>query len=161
MKRLFMALPLALLTTAVAHAADPIEKQVQVTATVPTDAFYVEPVGGNWMNDPQELGWNSFRGELQAITKQLQVKSTVGPISAYLLSPAAITSGTNSIGLDIKVADTVLSTTSTEVVSQAQAAPGAVVGFEIAAQAAPSTGYVPGNYQGLVSMMFETAAPTP
>ncbi|MFJ3076153.1 MULTISPECIES: CS1 type fimbrial major subunit [Pseudomonas] len=159
MKRLFMALPLALFTAAAAHAADPIEKQVQVTAQVPTDSFYVEPVGGNWMNDPQELAWNSFRSELQPVSKQLQVKSTIGPISAYLLSPAAITSGVNSIGLDVKVADTTLSTTPTEVISQAQAAPGALVGFEIAAQAAPSTGYVPGSYQGLVSMMFETAAP--
>lgn len=159
MKRLLMALPLALFTATAAHAADPIEKQVQVTAQVPTDAFYVEPVGGNWMNDPQELAWNSFRSELQPIRKQLQVKSTVGPISAYLLSPATITSGTNSIGLDVKVANTTLDTTPAEVVSQAQAAPGAVIGFEIAAQAAPNSGYVPGSYQGLVSMMFETAAP--
>lgn len=156
MKRILMALPLALFTATAAHAADPIEKQIQVTALVPTDSFYVEPVGGNWINDPQELQWNSFRAELQPIRKQLQVKSTVGPISAYLLSPATITSGTNNIGLDVKVADTTLTTTSTEVVSQAQAAPGTVIGFEIAAQAAPSTGYVPGNYQGLVSMMFET-----
>ncbi|MGE7990889.1 CS1 type fimbrial major subunit [Pseudomonas sp. NPDC089554] len=151
MKRLFMALPLALFTATAAHAADPIEKQVQVTAQVPTDAFYVEPVGGNWMNDPQELQWNSFRSELQPIRKQLQVKSTVGPIAAYMLSPATITSG-----LDVKVANEVLTTTSAEVVSGALAGPGAVIGFEIAAQAAPSTGYVPGNYQGLVSMMFET-----
>ncbi|MFB4391074.1 MULTISPECIES: CS1 type fimbrial major subunit [unclassified Pseudomonas] len=156
MKRLFMALPLALFTATAAHAADPIEKQVQVTAQVPTDSFYIEPVGGNWMNDPQELQWNSFRGELQPIRKQLQVRSTVGPIAAYLLSPATITSGANSIGLDVKVANEILTTTSAEVVSGPQASPGTVIGFEIAAQAAPSTGYIPGNYQGLVSMMFET-----
>ena len=33
------------------------------------------------------------------------------------------------------------------------------LGDDVAAQAAPSTGYEPGNYQGLVSMIFETAAP--
>ncbi|MBH3459781.1 CS1 type fimbrial major subunit [Pseudomonas putida] len=159
MKRLFVALPLALFTAASAYAVDPIEKQVQVTAQVPTDAFFVEPVGGNWMNDPQELSWNSFRSELQPIRKQLQVKSTVGPITAYLVSPAAVSDGVNSIGLDVSVAGTTLSTTSTEVITAAQAARGAVVGFEIAAQAAPAGGYVPGSYQGLVSMMFETATP--
>ncbi|MNH00260.1 hypothetical protein D3C79_594480 [compost metagenome] len=111
------------------------------------------------MNDPQEMAWNSFRSELQPIRKQLQVKSTIGPISAYLLSPAVVASGSDSIGLDVKVADTVLTTTTAEVVSAAQAAPGAVIGFEVAAQAAGAGGYEPGNYQGLVSMMFETAAP--
>jgi len=158
-KRMLLALPLALLSVGSAYAVDPIEKQVQITAQVPTDAFYVEPVGGNWMNDPQEMAWNSFRSELQPIRKQLQVKSTIGPISAYLLSPAVVASGSDSIGLDVKVADTVLTTTTAEVVSAAQAAPGAVIGFEVAAQAAGAGGYEPGNYQGLVSMMFETAAP--
>lgn len=159
MKKIFLALPLALLASTSAFALDPIEKQVQVTAQIPTESFYVEPVGGNWMNDPQELAWNSFRGELQPVRKQLQVKSTTGPISAYLLSPAIITSGSNNIGLNIKVADTVLSTASAEVVTAAQAAPGTVVGFEIAAQGAGAGGYVPGNYQGVVGMMFETPAP--
>jgi hypothetical protein len=158
-KKIFLALPLALLASTSAFALDPIEKQVQVTAQIPTESFYVEPVGGNWMNDPQELAWNSFRGELQPVRKQLQVKSTTGPISAYLLSPAIITSGSNNIGLNIKVADTVLSTASAEVVTAAQAAPGTVVGFEIAAQDAGAGGYVPGNYQGVVGMIFETPAP--
>lgn len=161
MKRTLLALPLALLTTTSVFAVDPIEKQVQITAQVPTAAFYVEPVGGNWMNDPQEMAWNSFRGELEPIRKQLQVKSTVGPIAAYLISPAVIASGSNNIGLDVSVGATVLSTTSAEVVSEAQASAGAIVGFKVAAQAAPGTGYAPGNYQGLVSMMFETAAPAP
>lgn len=158
-KRILLALPLALLSAANALAADPIEKQVQVIATVPTAAFYVEPVGGGWMNDPQELPWNSFQSAFDTIDKQLQVKSTVGAISAYLLSPAVISSGPNSIDLDVKVAGTSLSTTSAEVVSASQAAPGATVGFQVAAKA-PATGtFLPGSYQGLVSMVFETAAP--
>ncbi|MFK8328885.1 CS1 type fimbrial major subunit [Pseudomonas sp. BJa5] len=159
MKKIFLALPLALLTSTSAFALDPIEKQVQVTAQIPTESFYVEPVGGNWMNDPQQLGWDAVREQLQPVRKQLQVKSTTGPISAYLLSPAVISSGGNNIGLNVKVADTVLSTSATEVVNAADAAPGTVVGFEIAAQPAGAGGYVPGNYQGLVSMIFETPAP--
>nr|WP_219857587.1 CS1 type fimbrial major subunit [Pseudomonas monteilii] len=154
-----LALPLTLLFAGAAFAVDPIEKQVQIVAQVPTDAFFVEPVGGNWMNDPQEMAWNSYQQKLDPIRKELQVKSTVGPITAYLVSPAVIASGTHNIGLDVTVGDTVLKTTPAEVVSAAQAASGATVGFNVAAQAAPSTGYEPGNYQGLVSMIFETAAP--
>ncbi|MBV4537408.1 MULTISPECIES: CS1 type fimbrial major subunit [Pseudomonas] len=159
MKRTLFALPLAMCCATSAFAIDPIEKQVQVTAQIPTAAFFVEPVGGNWMNDPQEMSWNSYQERLDPITKQLQVKSTIGPISAYLVSPAVIASGAHNIGLDVKVGDTVLKTTPAEVVSAAQAAPGAIIGFEVSAQPAPAAGYEPGSYQGLVSMMFETAAP--
>ena len=92
MKYSVLALPLALMIAAgSAVAADPIEKQVTVTATIPTENFYVEPVGGNWMNEPQDMAWNSFQQTLQPIRKQLQVRSTTGPISAYLLNPATIT----------------------------------------------------------------------
>ncbi|HDS1736977.1 CS1 type fimbrial major subunit [Pseudomonas hunanensis] len=159
MKRTLLALPLALLCAGSAIAADPIEKQVQITAQIPTAAFYVEPVGGNWMNDPQEMTWNSYQSTLEPIRKQLQVKSTIGPITGYLISPAVIANGSNNIGLDVQVGDTLLLTTPSEVVSAAQAAPGATIGFVVSAKPAPTTGYEPGNYQGLVSMMFETAAP--
>lgn len=159
MKRTLLALPFALLTTTAAWAADPIEKQVQVIATVPTGQFYVEPVGGGWMNDPQELPWNSFQSKFGTIDKQLQVKSTVGPIAAYLMSPAVISDGANAIDLDIKVAGKSLSTTSAEVVAATEAGAGAVVGFQVAAKDSATGNFAPGSYQGLVSMVFETAAP--
>jgi len=158
-KRTLLALPLTMSLVGAAHAVDPIEKQVTVTAQVPTDAFFVEPVGGNWMNDPQEMSWNSYQARLDPVRKELRVKSTIGPITGYLVSPAVIASGTHSIGLDVKVGDTVLQTTPAEILTAAQAAPGAIIGFEVAAQPATGAGYEPGNYQGLVSMIFETAAP--
>ncbi|EIK95993.1 hypothetical protein PMM47T1_13575 [Pseudomonas sp. M47T1] len=159
MKKLFLALPLALLFAGNAMAVDPIEKQVTVTAQIPTDNFFVEPVGGNWMNDPQEMAWNSFQETLQPISKQLQVKSTTGAISAYLLTPAVMTSGANNIALNVSVAGKSLTTTAAEVVSASQAAPGATVGFQVAAVGNGAT-FVPGNYQGVVNMMFETVTPT-
>lgn len=158
MKRSLLALPLTLLFAGAAFAADPIEKQVLITATVPTAAFYVEPVGGNWMNDPQDMAWNSFQGSLTPVRKQLQAKSTVGPITAHLLSPAVVSSGLDAIDLDVKIGATTLTTNAIEILTEAQAAPGAIVDFEVAPQV-PAGGYKPGSYQGLVSMMFETAAP--
>ncbi len=157
-KRILLALPLALLSATSALAADPIEKQVQVIATVPTGQFYVEPVG-DWINDPQELQWNSFQSSFGTIDKQLQVKSSVGPITAYMPSPPVISSGADSISLDVKVGGTSLSTTAAEVVSAAQALPGHTVSLQIAAKQPGSGAFTPGNYQGLVSMVFETAAP--
>ena len=159
MKSTILALPLAMLFAGVVMADQRIDHTVTVTATVPTDKFSVEPLGGNWMNDPQELGWNPNQAKLDPVRKELQVKSTVGAINAYLVSPAVIASGSHNIGLDVKVGGTVLQTTPAEVVSATQAAPGAIIGFEIAAHPAPAAGYEPGNYQGLVSMIFETGTP--
>lgn len=158
MKSFLLALPLAVLGAGSALAADPIEKQVLVTAVVPTAAFYVEPVGGNWMNDPQEMAWNPFQETLEPIRKQLQAKSTVGAITAHLLSPAQIASGAEAIDLVVKVGGTSLTTSAVEILSDTQAAPGVLVDFEVVPQE-PTGGYQPGNYQGLVSMMFETATP--
>ncbi|MGF6593051.1 CS1 type fimbrial major subunit [Pseudomonas sp. 2835] len=158
MKRTFLALPLALLAVGNVFAAEALEKQVIVTATIPTENFYVEPVG-NWMNDPQTMSWNTIRESLEPISKQLQVKSTTGAISARLLSPAVINSGANSIGLDVSVNGNGLTTTSAPVVPAAAAAAGTRVAFDIAAQSAGAGGYVPGNYQGIVSMLFETVTP--
>lgn len=155
MKYSVLALPLALMMAATAQAADPIEKQVTVTATIPTESFYVEPVGGNWMNEPQSMAWNSFQQTLQPIRKQLQVRSTTGPISAYLTNPAMITSGADTIALDVRVAGTSLIMNPREVIAEDQAASGAIVGFEIAALASVG-GYNPGNYLGVINMMFET-----
>lgn len=158
MKAFMLALPFVALVGGQAMAGDPIEKQVLVTATVPTASFYVEPVGGNWMNDPQEMAWNSFQGTLSPVRKQLQAKSTIGPITAYLLSPAVVSSGLDAIDLDVTIGTTVLTTKAAEILTAAQATPGAIVDFEVAAKV-PAGGYKPGNYQGLVGMMFETAAP--
>ncbi|MDD2046434.1 CS1 type fimbrial major subunit [Pseudomonas putida] len=159
MKRTLLALPLAMLFAGSAFAADPIEKQVLVTAVVPTAAFYVEPVGSDWMNDPQELPWNPIKSSFGEIRHQLQAKSTIGPITGYLLNAPVITSGLDAIDLNVKVGATDLETTPNEILTAAQAAPGAVMDFVITAKAPSNGAFTPGNYQGLVSMMFETEAP--
>ncbi|MDN5674889.1 CS1 type fimbrial major subunit [Pseudomonas rustica] len=159
MKRTLLALPLALFCATSAFAVDPIEKQVLVTAVVPTGAFYVEPIGSDWMNDPQELPWNPTRSSFGEIRHQLQAKSTIGPITGYLLNAPIITSGLDAIDLNVKVGETDLTTTPDEILNAAQAANGTVMDFVITAKAPGSGAYIPGNYQGLVSMIFETAAP--
>lgn len=159
MKRTLLALPMALMFAGSAFAADPIEKQVLVTAIVPTAAFYVEPVGSDWMKDPQDLPWNPNKSSFGEIRRQLQAKSSVGPITGYLLNEPVLTSGLDTIELNVKVGDTDLKTTSDEILTAAQASPGALMDFVITAKTPGSGAFKPGNYQGLVSMMFETAAP--
>lgn len=151
--------PALLLASGSLMAAEHIEHTVTVTAQIPTESFYVQPVG-DWMNTPQKLAYNPFTQKLDPLNKLLDMKSTIGPIKGYLLHPATITSGKENIGLTIKVADIALTTTSAELLTQADANTGKQVGLDIIPAAAPTGGYKPGNYLGIVSMMFESEAPS-
>ncbi|KNC06888.1 MULTISPECIES: CS1 type fimbrial major subunit [Pseudomonas] len=159
MKSRLLALPLALLMTGSAWADQRIDHTLTVTATIPTDKFFVEPLGGNWMNDPQNMSFKPVDGTLEPIRKQLSVKSSSGAIKAKLLNSPAMTSGANTIALNVKIGSQVLSTKSEIVTTAADAAAGSVVDFLVTAGAKPTTGYVPGNYQGLVNLVFETPDP--
>ena len=157
MKRLWFT-PALLLASSTLMAAEKVEHTVTVTAQIPTDKFYVQPVG-DWMNTPQKLTFNPFNQKLDPLAKQLEMKSTLGPIKGYLVYPATMASGKDSIGLTVKVAGVALTTTSADLLNQADANTGKQVGLEIIPAVAPSGGYKPGNYQGIVSMMFESEAP--
>lgn len=161
MKKSLMIAPLALLgASAAVLAEDAVQHQVTVVATVPTENFYVvPPAGDSWLNDPQELFWNPQNNGLSSVRKQLEAKSTVGPINAYLSAPAVMASGSNNIDLNVKLRGIDLSTTTTEVVPAALALTGTRMDVEISAKPLASGDYAPGRYQGVVGMIFETAAP--
>lgn len=150
--------PTLLLASGSLMAAEHIEHTVTVTAQIPTESFYVQPVG-EWINTPQKLTFNAFSRQLEPLAKQLEMKSTLGTIKGYLVYPASIISGKDSIALAVKVAGVELNTSSKELLNQADANTGKRVGLEIIPAAAPTGGYKPGIYQGIVSMMFESEAP--
>jgi len=139
-------------------AVERVEHTVTVTAQIPTDNFYVQPVG-DWINTPQQLVYNVYTKELSPVSRQFDIKSTLGPVQAFLSSPASIASGANTIPLSVSVAGKVLNTTPVEVLNTADALTGKVVSLDILAANAPVGGYVPGTYQGVVHMMFESEAP--
>uniref|UniRef100_UPI003BA30D7B CS1 type fimbrial major subunit n=1 Tax=Aeromonas jandaei TaxID=650 RepID=UPI003BA30D7B len=157
MKKLSI-IPALLLASNTLMAAERVEHTVTVTAQIPTENFYVQPVG-DWMSTPQKLTFNPFNQQLEPLAKQLEMKSTLGPIKGYLVYPAIMASGKESIGLTVKVGGVALTTTSAELLTQADANTGKQVGLEIIPAVAPTGGYKPGNYQGIVSMMFESEAP--
>lgn len=158
--KVWIAAPLAMLMSANLMAAEGIEHQVTVTAQIPTEAFYVQQIGGeNWMNTPQKLAYGSHNKKLSKLNKQLDVKSTIGAIKGYLTNPAVMTSGGDNIALTVKVGGVTLSTTSIEIVKADDAKTGKVIGLEVIPVDAPVAGYKPGNYQGVVNMIFESEAP--
>ena len=159
--KVWIAAPLAMLVSANLMAAERIEHQVTVTAQIPTEAFYVQPTGGdNWMSTPQKLAYNVYNKKLEKLSKQLDAKNTAGPIKGYLSTPAMLSSGKDNIALTVKVAGVALSTASAEILTSTEAKAGKLVGLEVIPSDAPAEGYKPGNYQGVVNMIFEPGAPT-
>ncbi|MDY1049180.1 MULTISPECIES: CS1 type fimbrial major subunit [Pseudomonas] len=159
MKSSLLALPLAILIATPALAVQRIDHTVTVTAIVPTDKFIVEPLGGNWMNEPQKMSFKPVDGSLEPIRKQLTMKSTTGEIKAKLLTAPSMSSGSNTIGLDVSIAGRRLSTSPETVSNVADSAAGTVVDFLVTAGTKPTAGYVPGTYQGIVNLVFETPDP--
>ncbi|WP_321167801.1 MULTISPECIES: CS1 type fimbrial major subunit [Aeromonas] len=139
-------------------AAERVTHTVTVTAQIPTGTFYVLPVG-DWMSSQLKLSVNPSSQKLEPIVKELNMKSTIGPIKGFLSYPPVIVSGANNIGLTIKVAGVELTTTSTELLNLADARVGRQGSIEFIPAAGPTGGYIPGNYQGIVSMIFESEAP--
>lgn len=160
MKHSVCALPLALMLVAsIASAAEPIEGQFTVTGTVPTESFtIIDP--GDWMSRPQTLEWNVLGTGFTRFYETMLMKSTVGTITGYLVEPAVLRSGDNTIPMVVAVNGKHLTGSPQTVVNSVQAAPGKVVGFEtyIDYNVMPNP-YPPGDYSGTYNMVFETAPP--
>lgn len=156
----YIVITFAMLAAGSAMATQSIDKSVEVFANIPTQTFYVQPEGG-WMSVPQELNYNTFTGALDPVNKRLIAKSTTGAIQGKLDYPAVITSGRDSIGLTVTIAGTELSSTAAEVVAAADIGREMFLPIQIAAAAAPTGGYAPGNYAGFVNMTFETPLTPP
>ena len=152
----YLAIPFVMLFAGSAFAVQQVNKSVDVTATIPTDTFYVQPEG-SWMGAPQDLTYNVVTGTLTPFAgERFVAKSTTGAIQGRLDSPAKITSGSSAIDLNIKVNGVPLSTTAADIVPLSEMGNQVFMPFEISAAAAPSGGYTPGNYAGTVDMTFET-----
>lgn len=154
MKKYLLA-PLALLAATQVAQADTTSRQITVTAIVPTSAFVVRDEG-NWMATPQSLP--SFDdGSLGSVQNRMYLKSTTGAVTAKFMSNPTITSGRTNIPLSFSIAGVDLTTTAQEVVPQNDAAAGQSVETVLGVAAAGP--YTPGNYRGIVNVVFETPAP--
>lgn len=149
----------ALMLTPAVAMAEEFPLQVTVEAVVPTaTGLQITDIGG-WAGNIQRMGWNGTG--LDSIRQQLLIKSGLGDVTAYLSSPATITSGGNALQLAVEIAGEALpvgAATAPVVATDTEAAAGKSADIVIAA-IKPAGAYVQGNYQGNVFMMFESVAP--
>ena len=157
---------LASLGAAQVSAADPIEVQVQLIASVPSTSFYVVPADTGWIGVPQRLEWtpdpvSASGGKLSTLRKAFDVKNSSGAIAARLTDStgAYLSDGTGMVPLDVHFNNKALNSTAPqEVISATEAAAGKRVDLTIAASETGS-GIPPGEYTGIVNMTFDAVPP--
>ncbi|WP_339449127.1 CS1 type fimbrial major subunit [Pseudomonas sp. EA_5y_Pfl2_R50] len=135
-----------------------IDHVIQMTATVPENHYYVEPVDKTWLGKPVEL---IFRNDLSdpdfvKMVKQFDTKHTdpKGSIHTSLLNEAFLYDGTNKIDVEIKFGNKVLNTVPQETVGGTESVGGKRVDMVIAPQK-PTGGYKAGAYTGTFTMVHE------
>jgi hypothetical protein len=153
-------LAFALSASAAAFAVDPITHTIQMTATVPTSDFYVEPVDPTWIGKTQNLPWNPLNETLGSWQQEFDVKHADGSIHAHLDQSAIMYGGSETFALDVTFNGTALTTTAKEVVTAAQAANNYRTRLSIVPKK-PTNGYVPGDYSGTVALIFDAVVTPP
>lgn len=152
-----------ILTPAAAMAAtEQFPIQVTVEATVPSaTGLQISPVG-DWAGQTQNMRWNIATQRLDPILQQVDMKSGLGAINAYLTTEAMLTSAGNAIDLTVAVAGQDLqvgAANAVEVATATEAAASKRAAVAITAAAPAGDSYVQGTYQGNVFMMFESGTP--
>lgn len=158
-----MALLLACLwSTGAAFAQDSTAKyDIEVEVHIPHPRFFVVPVDA-WHLQLQTLQWDGIHKTLRPMSfKQLNMKSTMGPIRATLTSEAKMVNEDKSIALVVKINDQELNhVTPVEVYSIAEMGRERLAVVNVrAVPNGPGDTFLPGEYMGVVSMMFETIEP--
>lgn len=152
---------LALALASSAALAAPQTHDVQVIADIPSTDFYVQPVDHDTVTLPQRLVWNASTSELEGITRNFKAKSAAAgasgnpAIKATLLDPVGMTSGAETINLQVRFNNIALVKDTAVDVVVADGAVSEIVAPMQITPVVPSGGYKEGNYAGIVRVMFD------
>lgn len=155
----------AALGSIAAHAADEQRYSIDLTATIPTEAFQVIPVESGWVNKTQEMVYDLGTSKLQDFSKQFQYKNTSGGIQATLtntdsMGTAILSNGTDTIPLAVTFNGVMLGKTAVTVVNASDAKTGGRTNLRITQKTdTPLT--VTGSFTGQVAMVFEPVVDVP
>lgn len=154
---------LLLLMCCVSHlllAAEHFEHTVTVSLQLPNPDFQIStPESDPWLNQTQQMQWDSYQQQLKPIQKQLFIQSRLGGVSARLLAPALLSYGSEQISLEVQLNRTLLTTSSQIILNTQQANVGQHLDMLIRALPSASGRYRAGTYQGVVNLLLETSPP--
>ncbi|OAJ94699.1 CS1 type fimbrial major subunit [Vibrio bivalvicida] len=135
-----------------AASGDKINKVINVSATIPSGTFTIEPTYGAWPTDIS-LPYDTVSQTFNPYSLRLEATTAVG-LTASLQQEAAMVSGTNKIPLVVKVQGEALGATPVGVVgnSAGNSSQTHIVDLEIETT---GTHTAVGLYAGVVNMVFE------
>ncbi|PSU00006.1 hypothetical protein C9J03_25300 [Photobacterium gaetbulicola] len=139
--------------TANADLGDKINKVINVSATIPSGTFSVEPVYGSWPTDI-ELPYDTTTQTFNPYQLRLNATTSVG-LTAYLQQEAELVNGTTKIPLTVKLDDTVLGPIAAPIISNTDPeGPPETHVIDLSIEAVGPHDTV-GLYAGVVNMVFE------
>ncbi|HHK4130841.1 TPA: CS1 type fimbrial major subunit [Enterobacter roggenkampii] len=155
-KTIFAAL---LATSFVAMADDQTELQFELEANIPAQQYFVEFQDPAFGTTTQTMAWDNVNDKLEEVSTTLLAKNNVGKITAFLDSPAALTSGTDTIPLTVSIGSLALPVGSTGAVEIVNATTNTTQSLALNVAPTGTPTYVPGDYTGAVKMMFDFELP--
>ena len=151
---------LLLLISPLLFAAERFEHTVTVSLQLPNPDFQINtPESDPWLNQTQQMQWDSYQQQLLTIQKQLYIQSRLGAVSARLLASPLLSYGSEQIPLKVQLNNNLLSTTAQIVLNAQKASAGQQLDLVIMAVPPSSGRYRAGTYQGVVNLLFETSTP--
>ncbi|MGR5269666.1 CS1 type fimbrial major subunit [Vibrio astriarenae] len=161
-KFIFSCAAASLFSVATMPVAYAVEKaEIDLFASVPGSTFYVRAVNPSDISGVQTMGYNLLDEELESLTYRFTFKKPASQkITAQLATTADLFDGTNTIPLAVTFNGVPVTTTQTDVVAEAvDAASVAKLANLVISPTLTAGTYVPGDYTGEVSILFEEVTP--
>lgn len=153
-KKIAFAAPLALLalSSSMAFAATEAKHSISIVAHVPSDDFFAVPVDADLVNKDQDMSYNPSTGTMRTVDGHFDVLRTAGKVHARLEGLPKLIAGNKTIDLKVELNGKTLTTTSQEVVGEAESNVRYRAPFKISATGAKPDA---GDYTGVVMLVVE------
>lgn len=146
---------LAIAAAASAHA-EVRTLQATVKAIVPNPDGLIVTAVDNWDNAPQTMPWDDVTESLGALNNEVDIKSP-SAVSAYLADAANLSDGEHLVPMAVSIGGQSLAVGAdgkVRVATAGEASSKVRKPTQISA-AKPSGGFEPGDYSGVVTLVFE------
>lgn len=144
-----------------AWAADSTSTQINISATVPSTAFYAQASSPTF-GQAEVMGYDIGQNKINSLRENFTYKSTGGALRAYIDGgPRALFNGNtaHNIPQTTKFNGVTLTAAALEVATAPASAAGGTAELEVSAGAIP-TG-ASGNFSTAFTVMFDSTPPTP
>lgn len=141
--------------TAFAASGDKVNKVINLSATIPSGTFTVEPIYGAWPSKV-EVQYDESSSKFLPYSMRLEANTMTG-LSAMLQQDAQLTKGSETVPLTVKLENTTLTASPQKISTNttANTAQSHFIELTIEQTTAATTYSNAGVYTGVVNIVFE------